>query len=105
MLGPQPEGTHPLTGHVPFRSGVHSLEKLPLLSESSGSALWKILCLSLFSSSRSGVSFRDSVPWGAERLSPAPALMVVVTTAEGTLRHGNHTAWLLMLLPQVTGAF
>lgn len=99
MLGPQPEGTHPLTDCVPFRSRVHSLEKLPLLSESSGSTLWKILCLSLFSSSGSGVSFRGSVPWGAERLSPAPALMVAVTTAEGTLGHGNHTAWLLMLPP------
>ena len=105
MPGPQPEGTAPLTGHVPFRSQVHSLEKLTLLSESTGSALWETLCLSLFSSSGSRVSFRDPVPGGgAERRSPAPALIVVATTAEGTLGHGNRTTWPSMLLPQVTGS-
>ena len=67
MPGPQPEGTAPLTGHVPFRSQVHSLEKLTLLSESTGSALWETLCLSLFSSSGSRVSFRDPVPGASFR--------------------------------------
>ena len=74
MPGPQPEGTAPLTGHVPFRSQVHSLEKLTLLSESTGSALWETLCLSLFSSSGSRVSFRDPVPGGG--LSGFPQLLL-----------------------------
>lgn len=74
----------------------------PLLSVTSGSALWNIICFSLSCMTKSEVSFADNVSLGGWGAFSEPSLSgkVAVTKGKGKLRKWKIIHRLLTLLPR-----